>query len=66
MITTLWAIIISWMSSQNPLTHIIVDQYSAPNHNHSILPSKFTLWRIDTQIVCAKVDPYFVALVDKN
>jgi hypothetical protein len=51
---------------QNPLTHIIVEQYSSPNDNHSLLPSKFTLWRIDTQITGAKVDPYFVALIDET
>jgi hypothetical protein len=51
---------------QNSLTHLIVEDYSAPNDNHSSLPSNFTLWRIDNPLRDAIVDPYFVALVQKD
>ncbi len=51
---------------QNSMTHLIVEQYSAPNDNHSSIPSDFTLWRIDDQMDGAKVDLYFVALVQRN
>ncbi len=50
----------------NSMTHLIVEQYSAPNDNHSSIPSNFTLWRIDDQLDNVKVDFYFVALVQQN
>lgn len=51
---------------QNSMTHLIVQGYSAPNDNHSSIPSNFTLWRIDNQMSDAKADIYFVALVQRN
>lgn len=48
---------------QNSMTHLIVQQYTAPNDNHSSLPSNFSLWRIDSELSGAKVDTYFTALI---
>ncbi len=50
----------------NSMTHLTVQGYSAPNDNHSSIPSNFTLWRIDDEMNGAKVDLYFVALVQRN
>ncbi len=47
-------------------THIMVQNYIAPNDNHGKVPKNFTLWRIDNQMNDGIVDPYFVALVQRN
>ncbi len=47
-------------------THIVVQNYIAPNDAHAQLPSDFTLWRIDTHMPYAEPDLYFVALLQRN
>jgi hypothetical protein len=44
-------------------THLIIQNYNAPNDNHKNLPNDFTLWNIDTVVQGGVLDPYFVAVI---
>ncbi len=44
-------------------THLIIQNYNAPNDNHKNLPNDFTLWNIDAVVQGGVLDPYFVAMI---